>query len=147
MERVYLLLGTNLGDRYENLSTAVSLIKQKLSSHLLSEIVLSSIHETVPDGFVSDNLFLNQAVGFDTNLDPHSLLVLCKQIEAMMGRADEGVKYDIQGERIYHSRVIDIDILLFGDRTINLPDLIIPHPRMYQREFAMIPLKEILSNQ
>lgn len=143
MEQVYLLLGTNLGDREQNLSTAISLLVTQLAPYLCSEIKESPIHETEPMGFQSENKFLNQAIGFKTTISPHDLLKVCQWVEQKMGREKHAPEYTSDGDRIYHSRIIDIDILLYGDKKINTPDLQIPHPRLQEREFALTPLKEI----
>ncbi len=144
MEWVYLLLGTNLGDKRENLSTAISLLVTELASYLFSEIKESSIHESEPWGFESEENFLNQAIAFQTNLSPEQVLAVCKHVERKMGRSDMEPEYDSEGKRVYKSRIIDIDILLYGERKVDLPELKIPHPRLQEREFALIPLREIL---
>ncbi len=144
MERVYLLLGTNLGNKKANLEIAISLLVSELSPYLFSEIVESSVHESEPWGFDSDEMFLNQAIAFDTTVSPMELLKVCKYVESKMGRDIKEPAFDAEGNRIYKSRVIDIDILLYGERVIDLPDLKIPHPGLPNREFAQIPLKEIL---
>lgn len=144
MERVYLLLGTNLGNKEQNLETAIALLTTEMAPYLLSEIKESSIHESEPVGFKSDDNFLNQAIAFDTTLQPHDILKICQWVEQKMGRAAHEAQYAPDGTRIYQSRIIDIDILLYGNRTIDMPDLKIPHPRLQEREFALIPLKEIL---
>ena len=74
------------------------------------------------------------------------LLKVCKHVEAKMGRPIEEPQYDDAGNRIYKSRIIDIDILLYGNQTINLPELQIPHPRLQERDFALIPLREIFTS-
>lgn len=146
MEKVYLLLGSNMGDKGRNLSIAISLLITEMASFLGSDVTESSIYETEPWGFDSDETFLNQAIGFRTSLSPHDLLKTCKYVEVKMGREEKPPVYDNKGNRVYESRVIDIDILLFGDQTIDTPDLKIPHPELPNREFALIPLREILSN-
>jgi 2-amino-4-hydroxy-6-hydroxymethyldihydropteridine diphosphokinase len=140
--RVYLLLGTNLGNKELNLKTATSLLVTELAPYLFSDVNKSSILESEPWGFISADSFLNQAISFVTSVTPQQLLQVCKYVEKKMGRVDEPL-FDDNGERIYRSRIIDIDILLFGDLKIETPDLIIPHPRLYEREFALIPLREI----
>ncbi len=144
MEWVYLLLGTNQGDKRQNLSTAISLLVTELATYLFSEIKESSIHESEPWGFESEENFLNQAIAFQTNLAPEKLLAACKYVERKMGRSDMEPEYDSDGNRVYKSRIIDIDILLYGERKVDLPELKIPHPRLQEREFALIPLREIL---
>ncbi len=146
MERVYLLLGTNLGEKEINLNTAVSLLIGELAPKLGSEVQRSSIYESEPFGFESQDNFLNQVIAFDIDIVPQELLKVCKYVEERMGRILEAPKYDSDGKRIYKSRLIDIDILLFGERVVQLPDLQIPHPRIAERDFTYIPLREICPN-
>lgn len=131
--RTYLALGTNLGDKERNIHEAVRLLGERVGE----VICLSSLHETEPVGFSSENNFLNAAVSIDTCLSPDELLTATQAIEQEMGRMQKSV------DGIYHDRIIDIDILLYGDLRINTPHLIIPHPRMHERAFVMEPLKEI----
>jgi|SRR5574344_770730 2-amino-4-hydroxy-6-hydroxymethyldihydropteridine diphosphokinase len=144
MEKAYLLLGTNLGNKRQNLSTAISLLVTELAPYLGSGIKESSIYESEPEGFISDDNFLNQAIAFDTSLSPHDLLKVCQWVERKMGREEHSAKFADDGSRLYESRIIDIDILLYGDRKVSLPDLEIPHPRLNERKFALIPLNELL---
>lgn len=143
MDRVYLLLGTNLGEKEQNLRCAISLLVTQMAPFLFSEITESSVYETLPWGFESKDSFLNQAISFETTLDPEQILKICKWVEEKMGREILEPEYDSEGKRVYHSRIIDIDILLFGDRVVDLPHLQIPHPDLYNREFALNPLNEI----
>ena len=111
---------------------------------------ISSILETEPWGFESENKFLNAVVlyeldlpeGYNAEAEGLMVLEICKDIERKLGRTGEP-QYDEKGERIYTSRPIDIDILLFGDDRIECPELTVPHKLMYERDFVMIPLKEI----
>lgn len=146
MERVYLLLGSDMGDRERNLQVAIALLINELAPFLGSDVKESSIHESEAVGFVSENTFFNQAISFKTSVSPTDLLKVCKYVEAKMGRPMEEPQYDKQGNRIYKSRIIDIDILLYGNQTIDLPELKIPHPRLQEREFALIPLREIFTD-
>ncbi len=129
----YLSLGTNLGDRRKNLLDAINMIGERVGEVIRQ----SSFLETEPWGFSSDNRFLNACIAVDTALSPRDLLRTTQEIERQMGRS---VKTSA-GE--YHDRLIDIDILLYGDITIDEPDLKIPHPLMRQRDFVMVPLGEI----
>ena len=129
----YLGIGTNLGDRTFNLSSAVNLINEQ-AGHVLA---CSSFIETEPWGFNSDNAFLNAVVEIDTPHSPHELLRVTQEIERSMGRTHKSVN------GIYSDRVIDIDILLYDDLAINDPELTIPHPLMWQRRFVYEPLLEI----
>lgn len=143
LERVYLLLGTNQGNRERNLSTAVSLLVTEMAPYLFSGIAESSVLETEPWGFECEDRFLNQAIAFDTSLTALQILDLCQWVEEKMGRDRSLPQYDGQGKRIYRSRIIDIDILLYGERRIATPRLTVPHPRLAEREFALTPLREL----
>lgn len=130
----YLSLGTNLGDKRKNIAEAINYIGE-----LVGDVVRqSALYETEPWGFRSDNRFVNAAVCVDTRLSPRRLLEVTQRIEREMGRT---LKSD-GGE--YHDRIIDIDILLYGDQPIDEPDLKIPHPLMHERDFVMTPLNEIM---
>lgn len=130
----YLSLGTNLGDKRKNIAEAIKNIGE-----LVGDVVRqSALYETEPWGFRSDNRFVNAAVCVDTQLSPRRLLEVTQRIEREMGRT---LKSD-GGE--YHDRIIDIDILLYGDLLIDEPDLKIPHPLMHERDFVMTPLNEIM---
>lgn len=98
----------------------------------------SSFVQTEPWGFRSDNLFLNACVCVETQLSPRHLLLETQRIERLLGRSRKTT------DGRYHDRPIDIDILLYDDITLNEPDLRIPHPLMHERDFVMIPLREIL---
>lgn len=143
MDTVYLLLGTNMGDKRRNLSLAISLLITETASFLGSDIRESSIYETEPWGFDSEEKFLNQAISFRTTISPHNMLKICKYVEVKMGREEKPPVYDSTGKRVYESRIIDIDILLFGDKIINTPELVIPHLELPNREFAQNALNEI----
>ena len=97
----------------------------------------SSLYETEPWGYQSEHSYLNSAICVDTELSPRQLLRATQRIEREMGRTQKSI------DGHYHDRVIDIDILLYGDETINEPDLKIPHPLMQERDFVMNPLNEI----
>lgn len=98
----------------------------------------SSLIETKPWGFSSPNDFINSCICVSTTLSPHQVLRETQRIERDMGR----ILKSQNGE--YHDRIIDIDILLYDDLHLSTPDLTIPHPLMQEREFVMIPLKEIM---
>ncbi len=133
---VYLGLGTNLGDKEDNLRRAVEHI-DKLIGKVLRQ---SAYFTSQPWGFVSDNVFVNAAVCCRTVLSPQEVLCRTQQIEQMMGRKHKSV------DGIYHDRIIDIDILLYDELQIDEPNLTIPHPLMHEREFVMVPLMEVLDN-
>ena len=132
--RVYLSLGTNLGDRKRNIREAIEHIGELIGAVERQ----SALYETKPWGFSSPNDFINACVLVDTQLSPRQLLAATQQIERDMGRV--GKSHD----REYHDRIIDIDILMYDDLRVNEPDLVIPHPLMKEREFVMLPLKEII---
>lgn len=136
MHTIYLSLGTNLGSREDNLERALQLLQEQVGELLRR----SSVHETTPWGFESSHMFLNLCVCMATSLSPLQLLAATKQIERQMGRTQKSE----QGH--YADRVIDIDILLYDDAHVNESDLIIPHPHMYERDFVMLPLNEILDD-
>ena len=144
---LYLSLGSNQGDRALNIENALSLLNIELKTPYKA---VSSLIETEPWGFESDYKFLNAAVhyqlmlpkGYNPEAEGLMVLEICKDIERRLGRTGEP-EYDEKGERIYHNRPIDIDILLFGDDKIDCPELTVPHKQMYQRDFVMIPLNEI----
>lgn len=142
--RVYLILGSNMGNRERNLNIATSLLVTELASYLFSDVKESEIMETEPWGFECDTPFLNQAISFETTCPPEPLLAVCKYVEKKMGRTDFEPEYDVQGRRVYHSRIIDIDIVLYGDRKVDLPHLKIPHPQIEDREYARKLLDSIL---
>ena len=149
MVDVYLSLGSNMGNRAANIENAISLLNIELKTPYKA---VSSLLETEPWGFESEQKFLNAAVhyqlqlkeGYNPEAEALMILEICKDIERRLGRK-EGLEYNEAGERIYHNRPIDIDILLFGEHRIDCPELTIPHKLMYERDFVMIPLKEIFS--
>lgn len=129
---VFLLLGTNLGKRKENLQSAI----RKIEKTHISSFRISSIYKSEPWGFESENYFLNQCLSFFTELNPEKLLIQMKKIEETFGR----IKKNDSG---YEDRIIDIDILFFGSRIINLEQLIVPHPRIAERKFALQAIAEL----
>ena len=145
MTKVYLGLGTNLGDREQKLQQAIRLIGERVGMVVRQ----SSFIETEPWGFESDNRFLNAVILCETTKTPREVLRLTQQIEREMGKQKKHATLrspGVDSERPnfkYHDRPIDIDILLYDDLTVDEPDLKIPHPLMYERDFVMIPLREI----
>lgn len=134
MHTVYLSLGSNLGDRKATMRRAIGLLNERAGSVDRQ----SSFIETEPWGFESTNKFLNMCVRLLTTLSPEQLLMATKQIERELGRTQKSVN----GK--YHDRPIDIDILMYDDLQLSTPDLTLPHPHMQERDFVMIPLREIL---
>lgn len=130
---VYLSLGSNLGDRAQLLRRAIALLGERVG-----EVVRqSSLLETEPWGFASPHRFLNACVCCATALGPRAVLEATHDIERELGRRQKS------HDGVYHDRCIDIDILLYDDLSISEPDLVVPHPKMLERDFVMIPLREI----
>lgn len=136
MAKVYLGLGTNLGNKEQNLRDAI----QKIEERVGNVHSLSAFYATAPWGFESENTFLNAAACIETLLSPHELLTVTQQIEREIGRTAKSVNHT------YADRLIDIDLLMYDDLVINEPDLILPHPLMHERRFVMEPLSEIAPN-
>lgn len=134
MEKVYLCLGGNVGDTRQYLNQAISLI----SSRIGTVTVQSSVYRSEPWGFNAEQMFLNQAVMVEPELEPHIVLERCLQIESELGRTRSGNGYE--------PRTIDIDIIFFGNQIIDTPDLKVPHPLMHRRNFVLQPLCEIAPN-
>jgi 2-amino-4-hydroxy-6-hydroxymethyldihydropteridine diphosphokinase len=127
----FLGLGTNLGDREENLKKAI----ENISAFAGEVISFSQIYETEPWGFRSEDHFFNMVIQIKTNLKPVDLLKQLLKIEIQMGRA--------RGTEKYSSRIIDIDILLYENEIINKPYLKVPHPMIQERKFVLVPLCDI----
>lgn len=127
--KVYLGLGSNVGDRELNLAKALELLSERLRVEQTSPV-----YDTEPVGNINQPRFLNMVCQLYTTLPPASLLALIKGFELKMGRAP-GVSNA--------PRTIDIDILFYGDQVINLPELVIPHPRLAARAFVLVPLADI----
>jgi 2-amino-4-hydroxy-6-hydroxymethyldihydropteridine diphosphokinase len=134
MKIIYLGIGTNLGNREENLKQAATRIEEYIGPVLKS----SSIYATAPWGFESNDEFLNMVVQVETKLIPSGLLGRLMMIESLLGRVRE--------EKRYSSRLIDIDILLYGDLIIEEESLKIPHALLHERKFVLVPLCEIASD-
>jgi 2-amino-4-hydroxy-6-hydroxymethyldihydropteridine diphosphokinase len=132
--KVYLGLGSNLGDRSELLLQAIRLIDERVGKVTCQ----SSFIETEPWGFESEHRFLNAVILCETDKSPYEVLGITQQIERTLGR-----RHKTLATRQYQDRPIDIDILLYDDLTIDEPDLKIPHPLMHERDFVMVPLDEI----
>ena len=135
LHKVFLGLGSNLGHREENIRKAISLIGERVGLVIRQ----SSLIETEPWGFESKNKFLNGVILCDTALTPRQVLKATQKIERELGRKTK----TSHASRLYHDRPIDIDILIYDDLIVDEPDLKIPHPLMHERDFVMIPLKEI----
>jgi len=134
MNKIVLLLGGNLGDKYVIMSKAQELLCERLGSLDIS----SSYFETEAWGFDSDNIFLNKVLVMRTSNNALDSLRICQDIEIELGR--------VRKENRYSSRFIDIDVLFFNDEIINITDLIVPHPRIQERRFVLEPLNEVMCN-
>ena len=135
MHRTFLGLGSNMGDRQRTISQAMEEI-----GHRIGRVVaMSSLYETDPWGYKSENKYINAVVAVDTELSPRGLLAHTQAIERLLGRDSKTV------DGAYHDRTMDIDILLYDDVTVDETDLKIPHPRMGERDFVMNPLKEVMA--
>ena len=132
----YLGLGSNVGDRLAALAEALALLDATPGLRMLAG---SSVYETEPWGVTEQAAFLNLAAGFETTLSPADLLAVCKHVEQSVGRTET---------YRWGPRVIDVDILLYGDEAVNSaePDLQIPHARLRERAFALAPLAEIAAD-
>lgn len=126
---VYLGLGSNMGDRHRNLDKALDLLSRRVQIEKVS-----SVYDTEPVGNTEQPRFLNMVCQVSTSLEPMALLTLLKGIESILGRSPRTSNLP---------RPIDIDILFYGNRVIEADKLVIPHPRLTERAFVLIPLAEI----
>lgn len=136
MHKLYIGLGSNLGDKEAILHRAIELISERIGSVLR----ISGFIQTEPWGFQSQNTFLNGACLVETSLTPLQCLRETQQIERLLGRTQKSA------DGKYHDRPIDLDLLLYDDLEMNTPELTLPHPHMQERDFVLIPLKEIIEN-
>ena len=132
MRRAFISIGSNIGDRLDHLKGAI----RALHSHEgISVLSVSSIYETAPVGYTEQADFLNLAIGLETELGAHELLAVCQEIEQELGRVR-----DIR----WGPRTVDLDILLYNNEVIEVEGLEVPHPRMNERSFVLVPLLEIV---
>lgn len=131
MHKVFLGIGGNIGNKHKNFEKALILINKELGKVVLS----SSIYETPPWGFHSEDVFWNQVLVINTKLEAEELLWRINAIEETFGRQ--------RGKERYSSRQMDIDILYFNDEYFETKTLIIPHPKIHERRFVLVPLAEI----
>ena len=129
-------LGTNLGDREQNLNNAIDLIIKRIGKVKKK----SSFYKTAPDGFVSENDFLNAVIAIKTKLSVYQVFKQTRKIEKILGRTKKSKN------EIYTDRIIDIDILTYNNLIINTKKLTLPHPKLHLRKFVTEPLAEILPN-
>lgn len=130
---VYLALGTNLGNKEENIFQALKLINERVGM----VIIHSALYNTEPVGFSSDNNFINAACLVMTSMEPLELLKATQEIERELGRDSKSI------DRQYADRIIDIDILLYDRLIFDDKELQLPHPRLHERDFVLVPLAEI----
>jgi len=126
--RAFLALGSNLGDRRRHLRDAIAGIPDLVR--------VSPVYETVPDGDSDQGAYLNAVAELDTDLTPRQLLELCRRLEAAAKRVRDP-------DRRFGPRTLDVDVLLVGDEVVDEPDLQVPHPRMWERGFVLIPLADL----
>ena len=132
--RYYLNIGTNMGDRKGNVALAVAEIAARFSA----EVVQSAPFESEPWGYESENSFINVGVALDSEKEPQEVLGELHGIEVAMGSACHR-----NADGTYADRIIDIDVIAIDDMEIDTAALTIPHPRMEQREFVLVPMEEI----
>ncbi|MEH7093582.1 2-amino-4-hydroxy-6-hydroxymethyldihydropteridine diphosphokinase [Neobacillus vireti] len=130
----FIALGSNIGNRYDNIVSAINRLKSYPAIQLVN---LSSVYETDPVGYEDQDVFLNMVIKVQTNLSAMELLEICLKIELELGRKRE-IKWG--------PRTIDLDILTFNQENIESEKLTIPHPRIVERAFVLVPLVEIDSN-
>ncbi|WP_281864925.1 2-amino-4-hydroxy-6-hydroxymethyldihydropteridine diphosphokinase [Planomicrobium okeanokoites] len=131
MNKSYLSLGSNMGDRVGMLRQAVRLLKEHPAIEVMN---ISSLYETAPVGFTEQDVFLNMVVQLQTSLTAYELLEICQDIEQTLDR-----KREIR----WGPRTIDLDILLYNQDEFETKNLVIPHPRMHERAFVLVPLLEL----
>ncbi len=132
MKTVYIGVGSNLGDPYGNCIKAVEIIKE---DPFCTMKAISPFYRTEPVGVEGQSWFINAVLSINTSLTPAELIEALLGFEKQMGRTRSGIKWE--------SRIIDLDILLFGNEIINDKYLIVPHPRMHTRRFVMAPMADI----
>jgi len=132
MARAYIGLGANLGDREVTLPSAVAALD---ATEGVQVVAVSSFRETEPVGYLDQPTFLNGAAAVETTLSPRELLDALLAVERSLGRTREGPRFG--------PRTIDLDLLLYGDESVDEPGLTVPHPRLHERAFALEPLAEL----
>lgn len=129
MAMIYIALGTNLGDRLANLNAAIRAMAPEVSV-----LACSPVYQTPPWGYADQPEFLNQVIQAETSLAPEHLLAFLKRLEGDLGRVPTF---------LYGPRLIDLDILFYNDQVIDTPPLVIPHPRLAERAFVLVPLADL----
>lgn len=130
MDKLYLALGSNLGDRESYIRQAVRLLDVKLGR---DHEAITPLMQTEAIGFDGGD-FLNCIVVYRSDLSPKRILGICKEVEKELGRTD-APEYDASGKRVYHDRTIDVDILMYGSRKVETEELVIPHPQVESRPY------------
>lgn len=132
MKKAYIGIGTNIGDRADNIKNAVSALAHLPETQVTK---ISAVYETAPWGYTEQDDFLNACVEVETKLSPKALLGVCLGIEAAFGR-----------DRPFKNapRILDVDLLLYEGVTMDEQELTLPHPRIHERAFVLVPLKDIL---
>ena len=131
MTQAFLALGSNLGDRASNLQSAIDGLARAPGTRV---VAISRVYETAPVGGPEQGPYLNAVVEVATDLDPHALLTVGQQLERAAQR--------VRGER-WGPRTLDVDVLLYDDLEIDTDDLVVPHPRMWERAFVLVPLRDV----
>jgi 2-amino-4-hydroxy-6-hydroxymethyldihydropteridine diphosphokinase len=131
MTRAYLALGSNLGDRRSSLQSAVDALAAAVG---VTVVAVSRVYETAPVGGPPQDAYYNAVVAVETRVTASELLALAHRIEDAAGRE--------RAER-WGPRTLDVDVLLYGDAVIDEPDLVVPHPRMWERGFVLAPLRDV----
>lgn len=131
MHRIFLSLGSNIGQKVDYLNKAVGIIKQ---NEFIHKVKVSSVYQTDPVGYLEQDVFMNIAIELLTTLEPYRLLEMCQNVEKQLNR-----------ERLirWGPRTIDVDIILYDDLVMTDEDLTIPHPRMHERAFVLVPICEL----
>lgn len=134
MTIAYLSIGSNLGEKYDNCTRAKEMVDGLNHTRVLA---ISSFYRTEPVDFLNQAWFVNGALRIETDFDPFTLMGHLKRIEGLMGQGEKDVRFG--------PRIVDLDIVLYGEEVINTDTLVIPHPRMHKRCFVLKPLCDIAS--
>jgi 2-amino-4-hydroxy-6-hydroxymethyldihydropteridine diphosphokinase len=132
VERAYIGIGANLGDRAATIARALDLLAER---HGVELVAVSQLRETEPWGYTDQPAFLNGAAAVETSLGPIELLAALLDVERELGRTRNGPRYG--------PRTIDLDLLLYGEHVVDEPGLAVPHPRLHERAFALEPLLDL----
>jgi 2-amino-4-hydroxy-6-hydroxymethyldihydropteridine diphosphokinase len=131
-QTAYIAVGSNLGRRRDNCCEGIRLLAQSPGCRLTAQ---ARFYKTAPVGYLDQDWFVNTVIRIETDFSPEALLSRLKEIEANVGRRPGSVRYG--------PRVLDMDLLLFGNRVVDLPGLGVPHPRMHERRFVLVPFCDI----